>query len=126
MKFTVDTILIALLAIAFGMFLPWWTIALAGFIVVAFIPLRPLAAFFSGFLAIFIGWGLLAWWRDMANESILSVKMAKILPLGGSAFALILVSALIGAIVGGLGSLTASLANPYFCGSKFCSPGKCP
>ena len=107
-KFIVSTLLIALLSFVSGIFLPWWGIALAAGIVGLIVPQRPSSAFFSGFLAIFLLWGLLAWSIDYPNESILSRKIATILPLGGSTFLLILATALIGALVGGLAALSGS------------------
>lgn len=112
MKFLVNTILIGLLSIAAGMFLPWWSIALVAFLVNWALPLNSLYAFLSGFIGIFIGWGLLAVIRDSANDGILSSKIAHILPLGGSSLALLLLSSFIGALVGGLAALTASFIIP--------------
>ncbi len=107
-KFLVSTLLIALLSFVCGLFLPWWAFALVAFLVSALIPLRPLAAFFAGFLAIFLLWGGMAWGIDWMNNSILSAKIAAILPLGGSVIALILVTAFVGALVGGGAAVTGS------------------
>jgi hypothetical protein len=107
-KFLVTTALIALLSFVFGLFFPWWTIAVAAFAVSALIPQRPLPAFFAGFAALFLLWGLLALVTDLANESILSSRVAAVLPLGGSSLAILIVTAFVGALVGGGGALTAS------------------
>jgi len=107
-KFFVTTALIALLSFVFGLFFPWWTIAVAAFGVSALLPQRPIPAFFSGFAALFLLWGLLALVADLANESILSSRVAAVLPLGGSNIAILIVTAFVGALVGGGGALTAS------------------
>ncbi len=107
-KFLVSVLLIALLSFVCGLFLPWWTIALVAFLVSALIPLTPLQSFFAGFLAIFLLWGGLAFGIDQMNNSILSEKIAAILPLGGSVIALILVTAFVGALVGGGAAITGS------------------
>ncbi|GGA96557.1 hypothetical protein [Puia dinghuensis] len=107
-KFFVSIILIALLSFICGLFLPWWTIAVAAFAVIALIPQKPLAAFFAGFLALFLLWGGLAWAIDAANTSILSVRVASMLYLQGSSILLVLVTGFIGALVGGGGAITAS------------------
>jgi cellulose synthase/poly-beta-1,6-N-acetylglucosamine synthase-like glycosyltransferase len=107
-KFFAATGLIALLSFICGLFLPWWTIALAAFLVSALIPQTPQRAFLSGFVALFLLWGGMALGIDLANESILSTRVAGILPLGGSPYALIFVTALVGALVGGGASLTAA------------------
>jgi hypothetical protein len=44
----------------------------------------------------------------MKNEHVFSRKIAEIFPLGGSSFAIILVTAFIGALVGGFAAMTAS------------------
>lgn len=108
MKFLISTLLIALLGFLSGLYLPWWGIALAAFLVSALVPQRPGLSFLSGFLALFLLWALLAWAIDTPNNSILSVKIAEILPLGGSSILLILITALVGALVGGGAALTGS------------------
>jgi hypothetical protein len=107
-KFIVSILLIALLSFACGLFLPWWTIGPVAFLVSLSIPQKPLPSFLAGFLALFLLWGGLALQKDLPNNSILSAKVAAILPLGGSVAALILVTALVGALVGGGGALTAA------------------
>lgn len=62
----------------------------------------------SGFLGVFLIWGILAWWIDAKNNSILSQKIAQLLPLGGSSVLLILLTAFIGALVAGFAGLTGS------------------
>ncbi len=79
-KFLVSTLLIALLSFACGLYLPWWTIAPVAFIVTLLIPQKPIAAFLAGFLALFLLWGGLALAIDVANGSLLSAKVAAILP----------------------------------------------
>lgn len=108
MKFLASTLLIALLSLIAGLYGPWWGFALAAFLVSALISQRPGMAFLSGFVALFLLWGLLAWVIDSSNGSILSRKIAQILPLGGSSFLLILVTAIIGALVGGGAALSGS------------------
>jgi hypothetical protein len=108
MKLVVAIILTALLAVVGGLYLPWWSIAIAAFIPVLLIPMRSTRAFLAGFLGIFILWFFLAWWIDQKNDSVLSKKVAEIFHLGGSSFLMILVTALIGGLVGGLAALSGS------------------
>ncbi|HEY4335709.1 MAG TPA: hypothetical protein VGM89_07420 [Puia sp.] len=107
-KFIVSIVLIALLSFIGGLFFAWWTIAIAAFLVSALIPQRPLASFFTGFIALFLLWGGLATYIDMANNSILSARVAGLVYLHGSSVALLLVTGFIGALVGGGSALTAS------------------
>jgi len=108
MKFILAVFLSALLGIALGTFMPWWSIAIAGFLVAIAVPLKPGSAFLAGFTGIFVGWVSIAMLRDASNERILSVKIASILPLGGSSFLLIVVAGLVGALVGGFAALSGS------------------
>jgi len=108
MKLLVATILTALLAVVGGLYFPWWIIAIAAFISVLLIPMRRGKAFLAGFLGIFILWALIAWWINVKNNGVLAPKVAQIFPLGGSSFLLILVTALVGGLVGGLAALCGS------------------
>ncbi|MBL0334244.1 MAG: hypothetical protein IPP73_02620 [Chitinophagaceae bacterium] len=111
MKFTVAFILTALLAFISGLYFPWWGMAITSALVAVAIPQKPWKAFLAGFLGLFILWAGLAFWIDMKNNHILSVKIASILPLGGSHIAIILVTGFIGGLVAGLAALTGSFAR---------------
>jgi hypothetical protein len=108
MKLLVAIILTALLSLIGGLYLPWWSIAIAAFISVLLVPMKSGKAFLAGFIGVFILWAVLAWLIDMKNQHLLSAKVAEIFPLGGSSFVIILVTAFIGALVGGVAALTAS------------------
>ncbi len=112
MRLLLASLLTTVLAYVAGMFLPWWSIALIAFLV-AFLLVQNIAAgFLSGFLGIFLLWGVLALWIDLKNESILSHKIAQLFPLGGSSVLLILVTALVGALVGGFAAMAGSSLRP--------------
>ena len=85
---------------------------MAAFLVSVLIPQKPLFAFFSGFFAIFLLWGAMAVVIDQLNESILSAKVAAILPLGGSAYLLIFVASVVGVVVGGGAAITGAFLKP--------------
>ncbi len=108
MKFIVAILLSALLAFAGGLFFPWWVIAITSFIVGALIHQRALIAFVAGFLGVALLWGGLALWIDNQNRHLLATKIANVLPLGGSAIALIGVTALVGGLVSGFAAMTGS------------------
>jgi|SRR5579871_446454 len=108
MKFIVSLLLTALLSFVSGLYLPWWGIAVAAFLVAVVIPLKHGIAFIAGFAGVFLLWGGLAWWIDAANNSILSKKIALVLPLGGSIVLLILITAFFGALVAGFAALAGS------------------
>lgn len=109
MKFIVSIVLSAILAFAAGLYLPWWSIALATFIVAVFLVQKPLASFLSGFLGLFVLWLILTVSINSSNDSILAPKISLIMGMGESSSMLILITCIIGAVVGGLGALTGSL-----------------
>jgi len=108
MKFSLAVILTALLAFAAGLFLPWWNIAIVALLVAILINQRSGIAFLSGFLGVFLLWVVLSWWINVKNEGILATKIASVLPLGGSAFILILVTGIIGGLVAGFAAMSGS------------------
>lgn len=108
MKSIVSVILTALLSFAFGMYMPWWSIALAAFIVAVLIPQKPGKSFLTGFIALFLLWGILAFYIDAQNEHILSQRVAELIIKSKSSFVMILLTALIGALVGGFAALSGS------------------
>lgn len=111
MKFIVSVLLVALIAFVAGIFLPWWSIALAGFIVAIVIPQRPFKSFLSGFLAIFLLWAGLSLWIDQANQGILLQRVAALFKLSNASWLLFLITGLLGGILGGLASLTGSFVR---------------
>ena len=112
MKFILAIILTALLGFIAGLFLPWWSIAIVAFLVAIFIRQSIGKSFLTGFSGIFLLWAVVALWIDIKNESILSRKMAEIFPLGGSSALMILVTAFIGALVGGFAAMSGAALLP--------------
>lgn len=108
MKFFVSILVTGLLAFACGLYLPWWSVAVAAFIVSSVIYQSPIRAFFTGFCAVLLLWFGLILKINADNENILVDKVSLIMGMGGS-FVLVILSCVIGAIVGGLGALTGSL-----------------
>jgi hypothetical protein len=108
LKYILSILVTALLAFVSGLYMPWWGIAVAAFLVSAAIPQKPVYSLLSGFLGVFLLWEVLAWWIDNKNNGILSQKIANILPLGGSSVLLILITSIIGALVAGFAALAGS------------------
>ena len=108
MRFILATLLTATLSFIAGLFTPWWSLAVISFLVAVLIRQRLGMAFLSGFTGIFLCWGLLSLWIDAKNNHILSHKIALIFPLGGSSVLLILVTAVVGALVGGMAAISGS------------------
>src|ERR1700737_3385286 len=108
MKFLTSILLTALLSFVICLYMDWWAIALAAFIVAVLIHQKPVKSFWTGFIALLFLWGGLSWWIDIKNEHVLSHKLAAVLPFGGSVFVMILVTSLIGALVAGFASMAGS------------------
>ncbi len=111
MKIFVSIILTAILSFALSIFFPWWSIALAAFAVAFSIPQAPWKSLLCGFVGVFLLWTILAWWINMANDDLLANKISVILLKKESSGLLILVSGLIGGLVGGAAALTGSFAR---------------
>ncbi|MBI2731219.1 MAG: hypothetical protein HYX40_10770 [Sphingobacteriales bacterium] len=108
MKFYISLILTALLSFALGMYLDWWSIAIAAFAVAVLIPQKPGKAFLTGFIALFLFWGILAFYMDVKNEHILSQKVAELIIKSKSSALMILLTALVSGLVGGFAALSGS------------------
>jgi len=108
MKFLISILLIALVSFVAGLYLPWWSIALAAFVVIALIPQKPLYAFLSGFIAIFILWSGMSFIISNKNDHILAHKISMIILKSDSPVSLVLITGLIGALVAGCGALAGS------------------
>ncbi len=120
MKFIISLLLIALLSFVACFYLPWWSIAIVAFIVAVLIPQSPGLSFLTGFLALFLLWGSLSFWISNTNHHILAQKVSLLILKIDNLFLLMLATAIIGGIVAGFASLTASflrkkkIASPVY------------
>jgi hypothetical protein len=112
MKFVLTLLLIATLSFLAGLLLDWWSIAVVGFLVALLIPQTLFRSFLSGFLGIFVLWATLAFWIDGKNGSRLSHQIAELFKLGGSSILLVLITALIGGLVGGFAAMAGGALRP--------------
>lgn len=87
---------------------PWWSVAIVAFAVQLLLPQKPFAAFVTAFLAVFLLWGGLAFFKDLGNDHILSARMAALILQRPSWAAMIAVSALPAALPAGLAALSAA------------------
>jgi hypothetical protein len=109
-KFPVSILLVALSTFAIGLYgtLPWWSFAVTNFAIALAIPQKPWVSFVCGAVGVGAIWAGLATGMDLSNNHLLSSKVASILPLHGSYVLLIVITAVVGAMVGGFASLTAA------------------
>lgn len=112
MKLILSILLTVVFSFLAGKFLPWWSIAIVAFLVALLIPQSLSMSFLSGLIGIFLLWSIVALWIDIKNNSILSHKISELLKLGGSSMLLILVTAIIGGVVGGFAAMAGSSLRP--------------
>ena len=108
MKFIISRILTALLSFGACLYLPWWSIAIAAFIVAVLIPQKPGKAFLTAFIALLLLWGGLSFWLSNNNEHLLAHKVSLLILKMDSPYLLILATALIGGLVAGFAALTGA------------------
>lgn len=108
MKFAISALLTAALSFAACLFLPWWSIAIAAFVVAAVIKQTPGKSFLSGFTALFLLWGGLSFYISSANGHALAQKISLVLLKMDNFWVLIFATALIGALTAGMGALSGS------------------
>ena len=96
---------VAVTAFLLNLFLPWWSIALPGLIFGYIIGESSGKAFGSGFLALFLLWGFHAMYIHVANDAILSTRIAEMLSLGNPLL-LILLTGFLGGLISGIATLT--------------------
>ena len=111
MKFFVSLLLIAMLSFAACLFLPWWAIAIAAFLVTALIRQAPVYAFLAGFLSIFLLWSVMALIISYNNDDILAHKVSQLIIQVDNPLLLVLVTGLLGGIVAGLAALAGSFVR---------------
>ncbi len=114
MKFFVSIILSATIAFSFGLFLPWWSIAIAGLLTGFFIPQQKLLSFLSAFLGVFLLWGTIAFYISLSNDHILAKRISLLVIKNDNYILLILLTALIGGTTSGISAFTARAMSIAF------------
>lgn len=113
MKLAIKIVFIAVVAYLLQWYLPWWSVVIAGFIISLILSSNGLVSFLSGFLGVGIYWFILAYMIDSNTNSILTERVASLFSLPDS-FLLILVTAVIGGLAGGLGALSGGHLRDIF------------
>ncbi len=108
MKFIAQIIIIAALTAALQLIFTWWTAAIAAFIVGLIIPQTGGRAFLAGLIAVGLLWFIHALIISINNDGVLATRVIGLFPLPPSPILLVLITALIGALVGAFGALTGN------------------
>jgi hypothetical protein len=109
-SFLITTITIIIASIIIMTFTPWWVVAIIGFIVALASGVRPVSAFLSGLVAVFLVWVIAAVIADSGNQISVAEMMSEVIgglpPIG-----VIIVTGLLGGIVAGFGAMTGALTR---------------
>jgi len=106
-NFFVHILLIAICSALAELHWSWWIVVVVSFLILVFTRTKPGRSFLAGFIGVALSWLVIALWEDIANNHILSTKMATLFGLPGYPL-FIAVIVLIGGIAGGMGGVTAS------------------
>ena len=112
-RFIGQLILVITLSYASQYILPWWGVMLGAALATMLVYNKGLSAFFAGFIGLGALWFYLAFSIDTANQSLLSSKVAALFSLA-SGFQMVLATALLGAIIGGVSALTGNYFSALF------------
>ena len=77
MKFLAALILTALLSFIAGLYLPWWGIVIAAFVVGLLVIQKAGLSFLAGFFGILLLWGGLSFWIDLFATTIFNASNGK-------------------------------------------------
>lgn len=107
-SFALLALSILLLSAPGQLLLPWWCVVPVCFLLAAWRGASGGRAFLAGLLGAGLSWWLPAVWLNMHGAERLAQRLATLLPLGGSAPLLVLLSGLIVGVVGGLAALSGA------------------
>ena len=106
-------LIILILSFASAYFLPWWMIAVIAFLAAFFMGKTSGQSFWSGFGGVFIAWGIMALIKSIPNDNILATRVAHLFQLPNWIL-ILLITALIGGLVGGMSALSGVLIKKAF------------
>jgi hypothetical protein len=117
MKFLIQVVLTISLSYVAEQCLPWWTIGICAAVVAMGLHLNRITAFWGGFTAIGLLWMIVATLIDVHTNGILSTKITPLLGFQSPTL-LILLTGLVGGLVGGLGALSGQQIRTLFTQQK--------
>ena len=106
-------LIILILSLASGFFLPWWVVAIAAFLTAVFIGKTSGQSFWSGFAAVFVAWMALALFKTVPNNHILAGRVATMFQLPNWILVLV-ITGFIGGLVGGMSAWSGVLLKKAF------------
>lgn len=112
-RFVIQLILVVLLSYASQWVLPWWGVMIGTGLASVLVYNKGLSSFLSGFIGVGGLWFVTAYLIDKANNSVLSTRVAELFTLS-SGMQMVLITALLGAILGGVSGLTGNYLISIF------------
>lgn len=111
---SINFIVTLILAFLLSLFLPWWSVMVAGFITALLISLKKVSVFIVPFLAILFFWSIYAFTLSNGNDFILARKIAVLLPLDGNPYLLIVLTGIIGGLAAGVAAILGKQTRMLF------------
>ena len=108
MRFILSIVLVAVLCGLAELLFPWWSAAVVAFVLGWLVGGKPARSFAMGFCGVGVLWLAVALLHDIANEHILSQRMATLFTLPNYSL-FIVVTVFVGELVGGMAAWSASL-----------------
>lgn len=118
MRFILTLIILIIAVAGAQLYFPWWSMVIACYVIGGLAGMRGWASFVTGFLALFLLWGGYALY--LSQGSALPVKMAALFnnldaTFGeNSNYVLAAATALLGALLGGMATMTGSFGRNMF------------
>lgn len=106
-------LIILILSLLSGFILPWWAIAIIAFFAALFTGKSSGKSFGAGFLSVAIAWIILMLIKSIPNKNVLANRVSALFHLPGW-FWIILVTAIIGGLVGGFAAMSGFLFKKAF------------
>ena len=104
-KKIINFFLTLFLAYILALFLPWWSVMVAAFIISFIIPLKKTTVFIIPFLAVALLWIVQSWLLSSVNDYILARKIATLFSLRENPTLLIAVTGIVGGFAAGIAGI---------------------
>lgn len=114
MKLLINIVLTAMLTFAFGLYLPWWSLAIAAFLVALAAGRSIGISIVGGFVGVFLLWGIMSWTISSGNEHILAHRMSQVILKKDNPLALVLVTAVLGGLLGAVSAWSGAALRKLF------------
>lgn len=105
--------IIFILTLVGSYILPWWAIAIIAFVASLYAGFKSGQAFWSAFAAVFCVWVIIALFKSIPNNHMLATRVATLFRLPHWSL-LLVITALIGGLVGGMASLAGYYVKQVF------------